>query len=386
LQQQVFGTDQQAGTIPGSGHEANGPAGSATVGGGAVYGSVVGLNQGVVINSAYNRIERLNALHGGDYVAGDKVHGDKVAGDKITIGTLQIVRYIGPAQPPDAAARFALEQAYRSEVALRYALWRSRYAALPMQTAVQPPKQPPERRFFEREDLVFQTLATWLQPAAGTPNDEDEPAAPQIDTFTDLREGLQRYHDLLLLGPPGGGKTTSLWCLALNLAEDGLTSDASTETPIPVFVRLGGIRTGETLLDLLRRELAHATLYDENQRSLQLPAHRRLAALLPALLAEGRVVLLWDGLNETPHELFVTTAAAIAQFREQYPPTLLARNRSVTTCRAEDFALIDGEDGDANPLPLQQTTLLGLNAATTEALVLGRLGAEQGRQLLTALA
>ena len=58
--------------------------------------------------------------------------GDVVAGDKITIQTLQITRYTGDAHPRTPEMRAALLHAYRSEVAARYAVWRRRYATLPM--------------------------------------------------------------------------------------------------------------------------------------------------------------------------------------------------------------------------------------------------------------
>ena len=41
--------------------------------------------------------------------------------------------------------------------------------------------------------------------------DGHAPATVESHTFTDLRAGLDRYGDLLLLGPPGGGKKTAHW-------------------------------------------------------------------------------------------------------------------------------------------------------------------------------
>jgi formylglycine-generating enzyme required for sulfatase activity len=312
----------------------------------------------------------------------DVTIGDTVAGDKITNEIFQLIVYTGPDRPVDPAARRDLEQAYRSEVALRYAVWRTRYATLPMQARVQPTPGGDRLPLFEREDFVFQTLGALIQPDEPSTPPKEAPA-PVIETFTDLREGLRRYQDLLLLAPPGGGKTTALWRLALDLAQEGLSDPAQ---PLPVFVRLGGLDQGTTVEALLRRELAHATLYDARKRPIALPAHRQLAALLPDLLASGRLVLLWDGLNETPTTLFGATAQALAQFCDRYPRTLHGRNVSITTCRAEDFAVLVESSGGESPLPVQQVTLLSLSNETTEALVVARLGAERGRQLLTALA
>jgi hypothetical protein len=62
----------------------------------------------------------------------DVTLGDVVAGDKVTNQIFQLIVYTGSDRPVDPAARRDLEQAYRSEVALRYAVWRTRYATLPM--------------------------------------------------------------------------------------------------------------------------------------------------------------------------------------------------------------------------------------------------------------
>ncbi len=360
--------------------------GTVTVNDGSVHGQVVGLNQGI-IQGTYNRIERLGTLIRGDQIAGDNIAGDKVLGNTTQIDQLTLVIYTGPAQPlDDPEARRSLEQAYRSELVARYAIWRSRYALLPMETEVQPKSRDNEHPFLERDEFIFQVLGARLAPPQETLVDlDDEPVFDkEIDTFTDLREGLQRYHDLLLLGSPGGGKTTALWRLALDLAEDGLYRDS--DAPLPIFVRLGGITRQETVIDLLRRELSHATLYDQRKRPLRLPAHRQLVALLPSLLADCRVVLLWDGLNETPRDLFATTARAIDQFRTQYLPTIHARNRSVTTCRVEDFAALGADSASSTPFTMQQVTLRDLDQTTAEALIRGHLGPAQGTQLLTALA
>lgn len=249
---------------------------------------------------AYNRFEQIQI-------------GDVIGGDKIAVQTFQLIVYTGPIQPVDPSARRDLEQAYRSEVALRYAVWKTRYAALPMQLRVQPAPSAVGLSFFEAEDFLFQALGKRLQQPdrVEQPAEPEAAPAPIIEMFSDLREGLHRYQNLLLLAPPGGGKTTALWRLALDLARDGLAQPA---LPLPVFVRLGGLRKGETLNVLLHRELAMATLYDGRKRPVLLPAHRQMAAQLPNLLTNGRAVILWDGLNETPSELFFSTATAIAQF------------------------------------------------------------------------
>ena len=319
---------------------------------------------------AYNRIEQFAI-------------GDVIAGDKIVVQTLQLIVYTGDRRPSDPVMRADLLRAYRSELALRYAVWRRRYATLPM-IALPVAARAAAAPHYEREELFFVALRRDVAadamlapgPRAGEP--------PVAHTFTDLRVGLSRYHHLLLLGPPGGGKTTALWRLALDLAESGLAGDEAAS--LPVFVRLGGLQPGQSLRDLLRADLATAAFEDANGLRFPLDSHRALAELLDDLLAEGQLTLLWDGLNEVPPSRFAESARTLDAFRRAHPGRLGgSRNASVTTCRADDYALLL-EECAVDPYPIQGVTIQGLDSETIRQVVIGLLGAQRGVALLDALA
>ncbi|EFO80366.1 signal transduction protein [Oscillochloris trichoides DG-6] len=299
--------------------------------------------------------------------------GDVIAGDKITIQKVEIIVYTGDAHPTTPEMRAALLRAYRSEVAVRYMVWRQRYATLPMvaQTVAAPRSTGP---LYEREELTF--VALRRSYAA-------EPTEHVAYTFTDLREALARDDHLMLLGPPGGGKTTALWRLALDLAEAGSGGDDSAR--VPVFVRLGGIQPGHSLRDLISAELQSAALEDAHRRRFPLTAHRNLVNLLDTLLAEGRLVLFWDGLNEVPRSEFVLRAQALETFRRTHPGRLGSLTQSITTCRADDHAQLVAEAGGTDPYPVQPVVIQGLDQATIRQVVLGRLGDTKGSALLDAL-
>ncbi|PDW05019.1 SUMF1/EgtB/PvdO family nonheme iron enzyme [Candidatus Viridilinea mediisalina] len=302
--------------------------------------------------------------------------GDAVRGDKITI--FQLITYTGEAAPRDPAMRAALLRAYRSEVALRYAQWRRRYATLPL-VALPVATRSGAAPHYEREELFFSTwrqaLRTDEQPTGGE-------GALRQHTFTDLRDGLACYNHMLLLGPPGGGKTTALWRLALDSAESGL-EDANAR--LPVFVRLGGLQPDQSLRDLLHADLASAVFVDANGLRFPLTGHRALAGLLDELLSEGQLILLWDGLNEVPRSRFASVAQELERFRQNHPGRIEGpRNTSVTTCRADDHALLlEASDGD--PYPVQRVRIEGLDGDTIQQMVVGLLGAERGDALLKAL-
>ncbi|RRR74980.1 MAG: hypothetical protein EI684_05825 [Candidatus Viridilinea halotolerans] len=302
--------------------------------------------------------------------------GDAFRGDKITI--FQLITYTGEAAPRDPAMHVALLRAYRSEVELRYAQWRRRYATLPL-VALPVATRSGAAPHYEREELFF---STWRQAQRTDEQPAGGESALRQHTFTDLRDGLACYDHMLLLGPPGGGKTTALWRLALDSAESGL-EDANAR--LPVFVRLGGLQPGQSLRDLLHADLASAVFVDANGLRFPLEGHRALAGLLDELLSEGNLILLWDGLNEVARSRFATVAQELDAFRRAHPGCIGGpRNTSVTTCRADDHALLlEASDGD--PYPVQRVRIEGLDSDTIQQMVVGLLGAERGKALLKAL-
>jgi formylglycine-generating enzyme required for sulfatase activity len=299
----------------------------------------------------------------------------------LAIDTLQVLTCTPPPDPDPAELRRSWEQAYRSEMVARYAIWRNRYAPLPIQaTPMTSTAAPP--RFVEREELTFEAIHRTFACTGDGP--DQGTARVAAHTFTDLREGLRRFGDVLLLGTPGGGKTTALWRLALDLAEDGLYRDP--DAPLPIFVRLGGWQPAQTPMEVLKTELASAVLEDQQERRFPLEAHRRLVSLLPDLLASGRVVLLWDGLNEVTSAHFAPAARALAAFRRDHPgPMEGPYTRHLVTCRSEDYRLLVAEQQGRDPLPLTQATVQGLDAQMIRQFVIHRLGEETGTALLAAL-
>ena len=95
-------------------------------------------------------------------------------------------------------------------------------------------------------------------------------------------EGIHKYAagHVLLVGKPGSGKSTALERLLLQEAE---LAQADPQVAIPVLLKLRDLRT--SVLDLLRYSLVNR---DPSLAPID----------LAAMLAEGRFLLLWDGVNE----------------------------------------------------------------------------------------
>lgn len=162
------------------------------------------------------------------------------------------------------------------------------------------------------------------------------------DTSAGLRwrSGSRRYSDLgtalaeidqpvvVVLGPPGSGKSTMLGRLEMELALDGLR--AGTDV-VPFHVSLnqyGPTRHDEPMPDPLSwlSKMWH-------QRNRKLPHFARL-------LDEGRVVLLLDGLNEMPHPNYQAFREAVLSWKRclQQVAGAGGGNRTVFTCRSLDYS------------------------------------------------
>lgn len=144
--------------------------------------------------------------------------------------------------------------------------------------------------------------------------------------FENAVEEILKLRRAVLLGEPGGGKTTTIWKLAAELADAALKDK---QAPIPLLIRLGRwTDADQSLPDFIASQLGD------------------LGEHLDALLQEKRAALLLDGLNELPASQHKAKYAEVQQFIEQHPKLL-----AVVSCRELDYT-IDLEFDRINITPL----------------------------------
>ncbi|MBA3948213.1 MAG: NACHT domain-containing protein, partial [Herpetosiphonaceae bacterium] len=183
-----------------------------------------------------------------------------------------------------------------------------------------------------------------VEVLAGTDGNTDQPTATLFRAKL-ATEAVNQYAQLVVLGDPGGGKSTFMRHLAWALAERGLDQIGPTTAlwgwhdlrrRLPVFVPL------RKLAGRIAREGAHvatvsAALRDEMEREYDA---RRADEVLDRALARGAALLLFDGLDEVPLKGIpgvtadrITTLRSVREFCELHSST-----RVIVTCRTRAFS------------------------------------------------
>jgi formylglycine-generating enzyme required for sulfatase activity len=218
-------------------------------------------------------------------------------------------------QPADGALpartdRRVLEQGYLGRVLLEYAVWRELYT--PMAGVGQllggPARSKPRMVTLPTSiDPVFHQFVQERLACSGTKT------RTTTRNYADLLSAVEDMRQLILLGDPGSGKTTTLWRIAVDYAQRARTD---LHHALPILVSLGGLRPEQDLEQHLVAQLGELG-----------PYYRQLCN-------EKRLAVLLDGLNELPAGERATHAAQVralvGAFRQE---NMVA----VVTCRELDY-------------------------------------------------
>ncbi len=188
---------------------------------------------------------------------------------------------------------------------------------------------------------------------------------PRSREYNDLSEILQDEHVpepvLVLLGLPGGGKTTLLqrlqWQTAtqttIQTSEVLKTSEVSRPT-VSLFVSLNTYQS----------DSPDPFTWLEQQWQQQLKRYRLSLPPLGHFLAHGQALLLLDALNEMPHTSGDDYRRQVARWRKFLRDDLPLGNRAVFSCRSLDYSEVLNSKDAAN---VRQVTLKSLNPTQIEA-------------------
>lgn len=185
-------------------------------------------------------------------------------------------------------------------------------------------------------------------PQPRGPDDGGPHPAPEGQSAQEALESEQ-HQRVVVLGPPGTGKTTLVHYVVHNLADETAgTVDETSE--IPIHVRVAEVRQSEAshVMTLL------AGVHEIERHDDGSERDQELVRFLIDKIEHGEAVLCLDGLDEVPADLLGPATQAITEVAYQYPAC-----RIIVTCREYDYANLP----ESQRLPFPELTLLPFDIA-----------------------
>ena len=170
--------------------------------------------------------------------------------------------------------------------------------------------QAPPIQVIPGQDILEEDIVSLTIPYM--PDWPELPAAFQAKTLT-LHQALSGGANLILMGNPGDGKTVALAQLASQVARRD-RSIGTLGNYLPILVHISeilpsGYYTGDPLEKLIK-----AVSFQASKANMT-----RLTELLQPAFVSGTVLLLLDGMDEAPPDLYSEGVSFLANLIEQYP-------------------------------------------------------------------
>jgi len=203
------------------------------------------------------------------------------------------------------------EQVYRNSLKARYEEDAEYFVPLSAHTSESTPKGPAGalRSAARRRRILRPEYQEWLRTG-------EEITQIRLES---LRDAVERYRCVILLGDPGCGKTSTLGNLAYEYSTDAHW--------LPVPSNLGSFDSNLSLEEFIVR--SWKSLLDAGS----IETHD-LTAYLHQCLGSGRLIFLFDALNEMPLDRRREHCLALRQFIDRWSPS---GNRFVVSCRVLDY-------------------------------------------------
>jgi hypothetical protein len=202
---------------------------------------------------------------------------------------------------------------------------------VPLGGAEAPGNPPPESEYVtpQTRTEMLKSIRRTVRLLSGVSKGGNQATArlASINRFSRVVHNVARLlrHEkrpIILLGDPGSGKSVTLREVGLQITREGLKRawpDVAIYVPLGSYHAAKGDTPGE-VWTLVRQRIP--------------PEHSKLLDLLPSLGREGRLVILFDGMDEMDRRLYGARVARLSEFASKHYRTV----KTLFACRTNDFS------------------------------------------------
>jgi GTPase SAR1 family protein len=214
--------------------------------------------------------------------------------------------------PESEKSQRQLEEEYLAELFLKYRIWQKVYTPLGGVGTMRV-EEDEDKTDIEIADIGIEMDTLFDGFLDERLKGQPEHIKTEQHDYDNILKALDDMRQLVVLGDPGAGKSTTIWRITADYAE---RAQKDSKQAIPVLLKMGEVKGEQTVEAYLQAQLGELGRYYDD------------------LMTNKRLILLFDGLNELPREHRADHAEQVKTLIEHCQERDMI---AVVTCRALDY-------------------------------------------------